>query len=292
MYPLSLALQSTVEDRKVAAERVMNNLWKHSAELLDQCLVVSQELIRVAILWEETWHEVLEDASKLYFGEGNIEGMLAALVPLHDKVAAGPATIREAAFCQAYGPELNDAYECLKKYINFMARNGKTVPVTGAAPGTAKKQATMPQEETFIAQAWDLYYTVFKRINVVLPQLLTLDLNHISPQLVSAHDLQLAVPGTYTVHGHAVKIRSFYPMVSVIRSKQRPRKIRILGHDGLDYMFLLKGHEDLRQDERVMQLFGLVNGLLQYDRRTESSDLSIQRYAVVPLSPNVGLVGW
>ena len=27
-------------------------------------------------------------------------------------------------------------------------------------------------------------------------------------------------------------------------------------------MFLLKGHEDLRQDERVMQLFGLVNSLL------------------------------
>lgn len=30
-------------------------------------------------------------------------------------------------------------------------------------------------------------------------------------------------------------------------------------------MFLLKGHEDLRQDERVMQLFGLVNTLLAND---------------------------
>jgi hypothetical protein len=27
----------------------------------------------------------------------------------------------------------------------------------------------------------------------------------------------------------------------------------------------LKGHEDLRQDERVMQLFGLVNTLLKKD---------------------------
>ncbi len=96
------------------------------------------------------------------------------------------------------------------------------------------------QEETFIAQAWDLYYTVFKRINTVLPQLLLLDLTQISPQLVTAQHLELAVPGTYNVRGHAVKIRSFYPMVSVIRSKQRPRKIRILGLDGLDYMFLLK----------------------------------------------------
>lgn len=37
-------------------------------------------------------------------------------------------------------------------------------------------------------------------------------------------------------------------------SKQRPRKLTILGSDGEDYAFLLKGHEDLRQDERVMQV--------------------------------------
>ena len=34
------------------------------------------------------------------------------------------------------------------------------------------------------------------------------------------------------------------------------------GSDGRNYMFLLKGHEDLRQDERVMQFFSLVNSLL------------------------------
>lgn len=34
------------------------------------------------------------------------------------------------------------------------------------------------------------------------------------------------------------------------------------GSDNQEYMYLLKGHEDLRQDERVMQLFGLVNMLL------------------------------
>lgn len=57
-------------------------------------------------------------------------------------------------------------------------------------------------------------------------------------------------------------------------------------------MFLLKGHEDLRQDERVMQLFGLVNTLLQTDTNTYRHDLAIQRYAVIPLSPNSGLIGW
>ena len=40
----------------------------------------------------------------------------------------------------------------------------------------------------------------------------------------------------------------------MINSKQRPRKLTIYGSDGREYQFLLKGHEDLRQDERVMQV--------------------------------------
>lgn len=81
-------------------------------------------------------------------------------------------------------------------------------------------------------------------------------------------------------------------LIQVIQSKQRPRRLTIRGSNGKDYMFLLKGHEDLRQDERVMQLFGLVNTLLQADPDTFRRDLAIQRYAVIPLSTNSGLIGW
>ena len=65
-----------------------------------------------------------------------------------------------------------------------------------------------------------------------------------------------------------------------------------IGPDGAAYVFLLKGHEDLRQDERVMQLFGLVNSLLAGDAPCSQRGLSIARYAVIPLSPNSGLIGW
>ena len=37
-----------------------------------------------------------------------------------------------------------------------------------------------------------------------------------------------------------------------------------------------------------MQLFGLVNTMLAHDRATAERDLSIARYAVIPLSPNSG----
>jgi FKBP12-rapamycin complex-associated protein len=66
-----------------------------------------------------------------------------------------------------------------------------------------------------------------------------------------------------------------------------PRSRLMCAHINCRY-YVLQGHEDLRQDERVMQLFGLVNNMLANDRITAERDLSIARYAVIPLSPNSG----
>jgi len=102
----------------------------------------------------------------------------------------------------------------------------------------------------------------------------------------------LVCPGTYRSGEPIVRIGSFVPTLNVISSKQRPRKLTIMGSDGSEYHYLLKGHEDLRQDERVMQLFGLVNTLLAGDMETFKRHLTIHRYPVIPLSPNSGLIGW
>ncbi|XP_042452346.1 serine/threonine-protein kinase TOR-like [Zingiber officinale] len=267
MYPLLVACKSVSTLRRRAAEDVVEKIRQHHGILVDQAQLVSQELIRVAILWHEMWHEALEEASRLYFGEKNTEGMLAALEPLHAKLEEGPETFIENAFVQTYGRELQEARDCCLKYRS----TGKDAELT---------------------QAWDLYYHVFKRIDKQLPSLTTLDLQSVSPELLKCHDLELAVPGTYRADEAVVTIANFAPQLIVITSKQRPRKLTIHGSDGEDYAFLLKGHEDLRQDERVMQLFGLVNTLLENSRKTGEKDLFIQRYAVIPLSPNSGLIGW
>ncbi|KAM7482395.1 hypothetical protein LguiB_006978 [Lonicera macranthoides] len=276
MYPLLVACKSISNLRKAAAQEVVDKVRQHSGVLVDQAQLVSKELIRVAILWHEMWHEALEEASRLYFGERNIEGMLKVLEPLHELLEEGATrsdtTTKEKAFIQAYHHELLEAYECCMKY----KRTGKDAELT---------------------QAWDLYYHVFRRIDKQLQSLTTLDLKarkkvSVSPELLECRDLELAVPGTYRAGSVVVTIASFACELLVITSKQRPRKLTIHGSDGEDYAFLLKGHEDLRQDERVMQLFGLVNTLLENSRETAEKDLSIQRYDVIPLSPNSGLIEW
>ena len=66
----------------------MDRMREHSSTLVEQAMLVSHELIRVAILWHELWHEGLEEASRLYFTDKNPEGMIAVLAPLHDKLEA------------------------------------------------------------------------------------------------------------------------------------------------------------------------------------------------------------
>lgn len=68
--------------------------------LLSSSIQVSEELIRVAILWHEMWHEGLEEASRLYFGERNVKGMFAVLEPLHAMMERGPQTLKETSFNQ------------------------------------------------------------------------------------------------------------------------------------------------------------------------------------------------
>ena len=121
---------------------------------------------------------------------------------------------------------------------------------------------------------------------------MSLDLAYISPRLKDAKNLDLAVPGTYRSGKAVVSITGFDRHMTVIQSKQRPRRMRMNGSDGKIYEFCLKGHEDIRQDERVMQLFGLSNTLLNADPESFKRHLNIQRYPAIPLSQGSGLLGW
>lgn len=64
-------------------------------------------------------------------------------------------------------------------------------------------------------QAWDLYYHVFRRITRQLPQLTSLELQYVSPNLQVCQDLELAVPGSYAPGQPIVRIASFHESLEV-----------------------------------------------------------------------------
>eukprot|EP01114_Cavostelium_apophysatum_P007349 TRINITY_DN1943_c0_g1_i2.p1 TRINITY_DN1943_c0_g1~~TRINITY_DN1943_c0_g1_i2.p1 ORF type:complete len:2294 (+),score=720.41 TRINITY_DN1943_c0_g1_i2:229-7110(+) len=272
VFPLTVASKSISNSRVVAAVTIMEQIRKYSPRLVEETQLVSGELIRISVLWPELWLEALEDASRAYFQDQNIEAMMDILRPMHEMMERGPHTPKEAAFQKAHGRDLEEAAAWCKKYMKLKEKN----------------------DNTLIRHAWSLYSRVFNAVQEQIDQqqLATLEMPQVSPKLANALDLAIAVPGTYKPGQQVVTIKSFNEILDVFTTKQRPRKLIINGADGFEYKFLLKGHEDLRQDERVMQLFGLVNTLLNSDYQTSKNHLVIQRYTVVPLSPTSGLIGW
>ena len=111
-------------------------------------------------------------------------------------------------------------------------------------------------------------------------------------KLLSAHNLSVCVFGEDSTSGAFPTIAHFHPKLEVIPSQKRPRKIRLTGSNGRVYTFCLKANEDLRLDERVMQLFGLVNCFLGKLKERKSTGMNVTRFPVIPIHANVGLLGW
>ena len=93
-------------------------------------------------------------------------------------------------------------------------------------------------------------------------------------------------------HQEIIMIASFSEQLTILPTKTKPKKLIIMGSDGLKYTYLLKGREDLRLDARIMQLLQSVNGFLQSSSATRRQSLGVRYYSVTPISGRAGLIQW
>ncbi|XP_017736835.1 PREDICTED: DNA-dependent protein kinase catalytic subunit isoform X2 [Rhinopithecus bieti] len=108
---------------------------------------------------------------------------------------------------------------------------------------------------------------------------------------------ELEIPGQYDGRGkplpeYHVRIAGFDERVTVMASMRRPKRIIIRGHNEREHPFLVKGGEDLRQDQRVEQLFQVMNGILARDSACSQRALQLRTYSVVPMTSRLGLIEW
>ena len=85
-----------------------------------------------------------------------------------------------------------------------------------------------------------------------------------------------------------VKVASVKKVCLVLGSIRRPKKITIHGSNEKDYHLLIKGGEDLRLDQRVQQLFGIMNRIFAEDPSCENRDLNLKIFKVVPITNRLG----
>ncbi|MBA0591826.1 hypothetical protein Gorai_008822, partial [Gossypium raimondii] len=78
----------------------------------------------------------------------------------------------------------------------------------------------------------------------------------------------------------------------ILSSLQRPKKIVLLGSDGIERPFLCKPKDDLRKDARMMEFTAMINRLLSKYPESRRRKLYIRTFAVIPLTEDCGMVEW
>eukprot|EP01130_Rhizamoeba_saxonica_P008636 TRINITY_DN3490_c2_g1_i1.p1 TRINITY_DN3490_c2_g1~~TRINITY_DN3490_c2_g1_i1.p1 ORF type:complete len:1462 (-),score=255.39 TRINITY_DN3490_c2_g1_i1:71-3847(-) len=273
VFPLIVASKSGENQR---VNEILDHISRKHEKLVNEGRIVGNELIRIAILWNEKWFKALNEAYSIFHSDElpkkKFENMKKVLLPLHLLLKQGYETSHEKKFMKSFEKDLNKAWECCLDY----EIHGK---------------------DSYLKLAWDLYGHVYRTIQIQLENdFTTLNLKHISPKLLNAEITELSIPGTYinmilqSKEKHI--ITKFFPTLEVIQSKQKPRKIVINSQISQEFSFLLKGNEDLKLDERVMQLFGLVNQLLGSLKLHSGKKVRIKNYQIIPLSHESGLIEW
>ncbi|CAF4428311.1 unnamed protein product [Rotaria sp. Silwood2] len=111
---------------------------------------------------------------------------------------------------------------------------------------------------------------------------------------------EIEIPGQYTskkkpLLEHHIKIVGFDEKILVLQSLRLPKRLTIRGHDENDYRFLVKGGEDIRQDQRIQALFLIMNDLYDNDpncNQSNSAHITVQTYKVIPMSTKLGMIEW
>ncbi|CAD2214805.1 FKBP12-rapamycin complex-associated protein [Angomonas deanei] len=255
IYPLTVAEKSPDATRRVMAERVLTGIRATNSQMVEGASLISNEMVRIAILWTEKWHAAIQQAAHKPDNTKVIEQCFGNLYELLDR----PFTPNERNFEKTFGQTLRRAKACL--------------------------------QDKLLDKAWTFLKQVYGQLTKMLSDR-RLYMSDVSPTLDNVRESIVAVPGTFKHDRLPITIDKFHSRVYVMPSKQKPRRLGLDASDGLKYRFLLKGHEDLRQDERVMQFVGLVDSIFVTDNSTSSIGLSLPQYAVIPLTDNVGLIGW
>ena len=72
--------------------------------------------------------------------------------------------------------------------------------------------------------------------------------------------------------------------VLVMSSIRKPKRLTIRGDDEREHLFLVKGGEDLRLDQRIEQLYCAMNQVLGEDTACSQRGLQLRTYQVIPMT--------
>ena len=264
-FALLVMEMSRNKRRAKEAKKILDEFKQANPSVYQEVKLIRESLLRVAVTWYETTLQRILDAYSDYQEKkyDKVKASLQSIVSLVDGPGKSTCKMHEQ-FIKKYGKRIAE----LKQILDIF---------------TPSNQNALKQVATWCNIMQDVLTDELQRIQMI-------QLSAISEELCTKDNFHLAVPGTYKPGHKMIRISYFVGKFSVYNSKQRPKDVVIKGDDGRFYQYLLKGHEDLRLDERIMQFFRVINSLVV--KETCFVGNVIQTICVIPLTMLHGLVQW
>ena len=262
IFSVIVMQDSVSERRKNEATKILEEFARCMPENAKEVTMIREALLRAAVTWYDMVMQLLEDIAD-YLSNEKYKEAYETLLKIKDYIRE-PKCQLEFTFNKQFSALIEQMDQLINTFnpkTQFMLNNFK---------------------------AWTNSFLI--AVGNVAINIKYIQLQTISVPLCEKTHFQLAVPGTYKPGRDIIRIEYFVQQLSVYASKQQPKSFVLKGEDGNLYQYLLKGHEDLRLDERIMQFFHLVNSILKKERPNKS--LLIQTMVVMPISVLNGLVQW
>lgn len=293
-YPQSITYIIVVEALKpnpsVAIDRIMTLLRTQSLEHVLRVSSVVHELQRISVLWEEAWimtltkleadvsrrastltkenarvakNMTLSLSEKKALGHRKYKALMRPILKTLDDVwnetigSARARTPHENRFLSLYSVSIDSAIDHLKQQCALS--DTEDVPI--------------------VADTWAPFASLLETLIATTQDILPLD--EISPILAASATQPVPLPGS--IVKEPLCITRIDPNVTILKTKTKPKQLHFIASNGQSFHYLLKAREDLRLDDRVMQLLQTMNQSLGPKR-------SVRLYHVVPLSETAGLI--
>jgi phosphatidylinositol kinase/protein kinase (PI-3 family) len=252
-FPLNLYRSSEHREKATVARKLLDFLGDLHPDVAADAGLFVDGLLRAAISWFEQWILALDAASRAHHEEdmGRMDRILDNLF----RSIENPKCDLDRLFVRLHGPAIEQYRRKFEEH-------------TGPA----------------IRSLWDGFKHLFGQLSERVKKLELILLPKVSEELALKRGFKIAVPGTYSVERKVPLLDHIEPALQVLGTQQHPRCVFMVSSDGSKLKFLLKGNEDIRLDERVMQFFTLINSLMSQLRTTRELGAQIVNDAIIPLS--------
>ncbi|XP_073148880.1 uncharacterized protein [Henckelia pumila] len=308
VYPTLVDVNSQEKEPSEEIQKILAYLNKLYPRLVQDAHLMIKELENVTVLWEELWLGTLQDLHSDVMRRINLLKEEAARIAENTTLSHGEKNkINDAKYSAMMAP----VFVVLERRLTSTSRKPETpheARFLEEYQETIKlafeKFKTPPASVVAIGDVWRPFENIAASL-ASYQRKSSVSLGEVSPQLASLSTSYAPMPGLEKettisepesdldgIPPGIVTISSFSAQVSILPTKTKPKKIVVVGSDGMNYTYLLKGREDLRLDARIMQLLQAVNGFLQSSAATRGQPLGIRYYSVTPISGRAGLIQW